>query len=206
MNYRPSSSSPNSRTNWSPPKRTSKIDPDDLREIKDEVRAARQAYREPGSGDPPRRTDGDHRIGVYFLSLEKALIDTLGQSWEAETHKVMLDSDTDTPNFDTHDFRNDVVTEVTGTNWAAGGVTLTGTEITMASGTLTFDATDVSVASTTITRAMASIFYTNVGVGGHRPADHAARLRHRGVDVGRHVRHPVERLRDAHPRPHPLML
>jgi hypothetical protein len=101
--------------------------------------------------------------GVYFLSFEKALIDTLGQSWEAETHKVMLDSDTDTPAFDTHDFRNDVATEVTGTNWSAGGVTLTGTELTVAAGILTFDAADVSVASTTISNAMASIFYTNVG-------------------------------------------
>jgi hypothetical protein len=101
--------------------------------------------------------------GVYFLSFEKALIDTLSQSWEAETHKVMLDSDTDTPAFDTHDFRNDVATEVTGTNWATGGVTLTGTELTVAAGIATFDAADVSVASTTITNAMASIFYTNVG-------------------------------------------
>jgi hypothetical protein len=101
--------------------------------------------------------------GVYGLSLEKALIDTLGESWEAEDNKVMLDSDTDTPNFDTHDFRNDVATEVTGTNWATGGVALTGTEITLAAGVLTFDATDVSVASTTISNAMASILYTNVG-------------------------------------------
>jgi hypothetical protein len=100
--------------------------------------------------------------GLYGLSLEKALIDTLGESWEAEDNKVMLDSDTDTPNFDTHDFRNDVATEVTGTNWASGGVALTGTEITLAAGVLTFDATDVSVASTTITNAMASILYTNV--------------------------------------------
>jgi hypothetical protein len=101
--------------------------------------------------------------GVYGLSLEKAFIDTLGQSWEAEDNNVMLDSDTDTPNFDTHDFRSDVATEVTGTNWASGGVALTGTEITLSSGTLTFDATDVSVASTSITSAMASILYTTVG-------------------------------------------
>jgi hypothetical protein len=101
--------------------------------------------------------------GVYGLSLEKMMIDTLGESLEAEDNKVMLDSDTDTPNFDTHDFRADVATEVTGTNWAAGGVALTGTEITLASGVLTFDATDVSVASTTISNAMASILYTNVG-------------------------------------------
>jgi hypothetical protein len=101
--------------------------------------------------------------GVYGLSLEKALIDTLGESWEAEDNKVMLDSDSDTPNFDTHDFRNDVATEVTGTNWAAGGVALTGTEITLSSGVLTFDATDTSVSTTTITNAMAAIYYTNVG-------------------------------------------
>lgn len=101
--------------------------------------------------------------GIYFLSLEKALIDTLGQSWEGETNKVLLDSDTDTPAFDTHDFRNDVATEVTGTNWATGGVALTGTEITVSSGILTYDATDVSVASTTITGAMATILYTPVG-------------------------------------------
>lgn len=101
--------------------------------------------------------------GLYGLSLEKALIDTLGETWEAEDNKVMLDSDTDTPNFDTHDFRADVATEVTGTNWAVGGVALVGTEITLATGTATFDATDVSVASTTITNAMASILYTNVG-------------------------------------------
>jgi hypothetical protein len=101
--------------------------------------------------------------GVYGLSLEKMMIDTLGESLEAEDNKVMLDSDTDTPNFDTHDFRADVATEVTGTNWATGGVALTGTEITLAAGVLTFDATDVSVASTTISNAMASILYTNVG-------------------------------------------
>ena len=102
--------------------------------------------------------------GVYGLSLEKALIDTLGESWEAEDNKVLLVSDSETPDFTADDFRNDVTAnEVTGTNWSAGGVALTGTEITLSSGVLTFDATDVSVASTTITSAMASVLYTNVG-------------------------------------------
>jgi hypothetical protein len=101
--------------------------------------------------------------GVYGLSLEKALIDTLGESWEAEDNKVLLVSDSEAPNFDTHDFRADITAEVTGTNWATGGVALTGTEITLSSGTLTFDATDVSVASTTISSAMGSVLYTNVG-------------------------------------------
>lgn len=102
--------------------------------------------------------------GVFGLSLEKALNDTLGKSWEAEDNKISLISDSATPNFDTMDFWNDLVAnEVTGTNWAAGGVALTGTEITLSSGVLTFDATDVSVASTTITGAMASVLRTNVG-------------------------------------------
>jgi hypothetical protein len=62
------------------------------------------------------------------------------------------------------DFYDDLnANEVTGTNWAAGGVTLVGTEITMTGDVLTFDATDVSVASTTITSAMCSVFKTNVG-------------------------------------------
>src|SRR3546814_6691410 len=84
--------------------------------------------------------------GGYGLSLEKALIDTLAESWEAEDNKVLLVNDTETPDFTADDFRNDVTAnEVTGTNWAAGGVALTGTEITLSGGVLTYDATDVSV-------------------------------------------------------------
>lgn len=102
--------------------------------------------------------------GVFGLSLEKALTDTLGKSWESETNKIALISDSATPNFDTHDFWADLeANEVTGTNWAAGGVALTTTEITLSSGVLTFDAADVSVASTTITSAMASVLKTDVG-------------------------------------------
>ena len=102
--------------------------------------------------------------GFYGLSLEKALINTLGQSYEAETNKGLLLSNVATPDFNLHDFRNDVTAnEVTGTNWAAGGVALTGTELTISGGTLTYDATDVSVATTTIDNARAYVLYTNVG-------------------------------------------
>jgi hypothetical protein len=101
--------------------------------------------------------------GLYGLSLEKMLIDTLGQSLEAETHKVLMVTDSETPNFDTHDFRADITAEVTGTGYTLGGNTLTTTEVTLASGLLTFDAADVSWASSTIANAMAAVFYTNVG-------------------------------------------
>jgi|SRR5215216_463470 len=97
--------------------------------------------------------------GMFGLTLEKFFIDTLGDSLEAEDNTIALISDAATPNFDTHDFWNDLnANEVTGTNWPALGVALTGTELTIASGVLTHDATDVSVASTTITSAMASVY------------------------------------------------
>jgi hypothetical protein len=102
--------------------------------------------------------------GYFGLTLEKQLIDTSGQSLEAETHKIALISDSATPNFDTMDFWDDLsANEVTGTNWAAGGVALTGTDITLSAGVATFDATDVSVVSTTLSNAMASVLKFTVG-------------------------------------------
>jgi hypothetical protein len=102
--------------------------------------------------------------GLFGLTLEKFFIDTAGESLEAEDNLLTLISDSATPNFDTMDFWNDLsANEVTGTNWAAGGVALTGTELTLSSGVLVFDATDISVASTTISNAMAAVLRTNVG-------------------------------------------
>jgi hypothetical protein len=101
--------------------------------------------------------------GLYGLTLEKMLIDTAGESLEAEDNKVLLVNDSYTPNFDTHDFRNDITNEVSGTGYTAGGAALTSTEVTLASGLLTFDAADLSWASSTITSAMAGVLYFNVG-------------------------------------------
>jgi hypothetical protein len=101
--------------------------------------------------------------GMYGLTLEKMFIDTAGQSMEAETHKGLLVTDSYTPNFDTHDFRNDITNEVTGTGYTAGGATITGTEITLSSGVLTWDFADPSWTSSTIANAMAHVSYFNVG-------------------------------------------
>jgi len=101
--------------------------------------------------------------GLYGLTLEKFLIGTLAESWEAEDNKVLLVTDTEAPDFTLHDFRNDILAEVAGTGYTAGGVALTATEITLAAGLLTFDAADVSWASSTITGAMAAVHYFNVG-------------------------------------------
>ncbi len=100
--------------------------------------------------------------GLYFLSFEKMLIDTLGESLEAEDNKVLMVTDSEVPNFDTHDFRADITAEVTGTGYTAGGTPITSTEITVSTGTLVFDGADVAWAASTIGSAMAAVGYTNV--------------------------------------------
>jgi hypothetical protein len=102
--------------------------------------------------------------GLYGLSLEKMLIDTLGISLESETLvKVLMCTDTEAPNFDTHDFRNDILAEVTGTGYTLGGNVITTTEVTLSGGVLTYDAADTAWAASTIANAMAAVGYTNVG-------------------------------------------
>lgn len=104
--------------------------------------------------------------GLYFPTLEKMFIDTAAQSLEAETHKALLALDAYTPDFDAHDFRNDVTNEATGTGYTSGGVTITGTEITGASpssGNMKWDFNDPQWTSSTIANAMALVVYFNVG-------------------------------------------
>jgi hypothetical protein len=101
--------------------------------------------------------------GFYCLSFEKALIDTLGESLEAEDNKILLVTDTYAPNFDTHDFRNDITNEVSGTGYSAGGAAFTSTELTISSGVVTWDFADPSWTTSTISNAMAGVTYTNVG-------------------------------------------
>src|SRR5688572_15614600 len=102
--------------------------------------------------------------GFYGLTLEKMFIDTAAQSMEAETHKGLLVTDSYTPNFDTHDFRDDVTNEIgSGGGYTTGGNTITTTQITLASGVLTWDFDDVQWTSSTIAAAMALITYFNVG-------------------------------------------
>lgn len=99
--------------------------------------------------------------GLYGLTLEKQLIDTVGLSLESETAvKVLMVTDSYTHDYTLHDFRDDLgANEVSGTGYTAGGNTLTTTEITLASGVLTYDAADVSWAGSTISNAMAGVGY-----------------------------------------------
>jgi hypothetical protein len=100
--------------------------------------------------------------GLYGLTIEKMFIDTAAQTLEAETHKELLVTDTEVPNFDTHDFRDDILAEVAGAGYTAGGVAFTATELTLATGTMTYDFADTVYTTVTISDAMAGVFYFNV--------------------------------------------
>src|SRR3990167_1418008 len=102
---------------------------------------------------------------LYGLTWEKVLLDTAGESLEAEDHLLSLVTDTYAPNFDTNDFHADLTNEITGGNYARDAVTTT--EVTLSSGTLTYDAADtvydnVGANNVTITDAMAAVLATNV--------------------------------------------
>lgn len=81
--------------------------------------------------------------------------------WNSDTIKLMLCSSSYTPNQDTHDYKDDVTNEVTGTNWAAGGVTLANCSLTYTGATnvLKLDADDVSVSTVTLTGAQVVVIY-----------------------------------------------
>lgn len=101
--------------------------------------------------------------GLYGLTLEKFLnVTSLPASGlESETAvKVLMVTDTETPDFNADAFRNAVTAnEVSGTGYSAGGVVITATELTIAGGVLTYDAADASWASSTIANAMAAVGY-----------------------------------------------
>lgn len=107
--------------------------------------------------------------GLYVATFVDVVDTTqLALDLDLETHKGALFNNSITPNF-TSDTAYGVApynaNEVTGTNWAAGGVALTGTTVAASSGTLVFDATDVSVASTTITNARCYQLYADALAG-----------------------------------------
>jgi hypothetical protein len=106
--------------------------------------------------------------GLYYTTIRDALTNAIALDLDLETHKGALFNNSITPNFDT-DTAYGVApynaNEVTGTNWAAGGVALTGTTLSVSAGTLVFDATDVSVASTTLTNARGYLLYADALAG-----------------------------------------
>ena len=103
--------------------------------------------------------------GLYGISLEKMMIDTLGETLEAEDNVIVLVTDSEAPAFDTHDFHADITAEISGGNYSSEA--LTSTELTVSSGTMKFDAADTVFDNggsndVTISSAMAAMFHTTV--------------------------------------------
>lgn len=110
--------------------------------------------------------------GLYGLTLQKFLnVSTLPTNGlDSETAvKVLMVTDSEAPNYDSHDFRNDILAEVTGTGYTLGGNVITSTALTLSSTVLTYDAADTSWAASTIANAMAAVGYFNVGTSATDP-------------------------------------
>jgi hypothetical protein len=99
----------------------------------------------------------------------KALINAFGGATEAETRnidwltdtmKVMLCTDSYTPNQDTHMFKSDITNEVSGTGYTAGGAQIANKSLSYdnQSNTIKFDGDDITWESSTISARYAVIY------------------------------------------------
>lgn len=110
-------------------------------------------------------------VSGLFVATFIDVFDTtqLALDLDLETHKIALFSNTITPNFSSdtaYGTGTYATNEVTGTNWASGGVALTTTTVTESpTGTLMWDAADVSVASTTLASARCGLIYADALAG-----------------------------------------
>jgi hypothetical protein len=108
--------------------------------------------------------------GLYYTTFADVLDTTqLALDLDLETHKVALFNNSITPSFSTDTAYGAApynANEVTGTNWASGGVALTGTTVSESpTGTLMWDATDISVSTVTVSNARGSLTYADALAG-----------------------------------------
>ena len=82
-----------------------------------------------------------------------------------DTFKIMLTTSTYTPVKDTHDFRDDVTNEVSGTGYTSGGATLAGVSVTYDAATdqVQISWTDPTWSGSTITARTAVIYKSRGG-------------------------------------------
>lgn len=85
--------------------------------------------------------------------------------FDTDTIKVMLVSSTYTPSVSGHATKADITNEVTGSNYTAGGATLSSVTLTESGGTTTLDAADVtwSMHASGFSNARYAIVYKDSG-------------------------------------------
>lgn len=91
--------------------------------------------------------------------------------FDTDTIKVMLTTSAYVPNTATHQFKSDVTSEVTGTNYVAGGTALAAKTVTLVGSVVTFDANDVTwlQSLTGFSNARFAVMYKDTGVAGTSP-------------------------------------
>jgi hypothetical protein len=94
--------------------------------------------------------------GLFFKSLCNKEIDL-----DTDTIKFMMTTSSYTPDQDTHQYKSSVTNEVTGTGWAAGGVTVGSVAVTYdtATNVLKIDAADISESGVTVANARYGVLY-----------------------------------------------
>lgn len=100
--------------------------------------------------------------------------------WNSDTIKCMLTTVTYVPNQDTHQYKNSVTNEVSGTNYTAAGTTITTPTILYTGGTnvFNFDADDALWTTATISGIRIAVVYDST------PATDATRPNLMYVDMG----------------------
>lgn len=106
---------------------------------------------------------------LYGRVIEKAFNKEI--DLDSDTIKVALVGSGYTPNQDTHQYFSDVTSEVTGTGYTAGGVTLANKTVVYNAATnqLVFDADDVVIPNSTITARYAVIYDASPASNATRP-------------------------------------
>lgn len=107
--------------------------------------------------------------GVYN-NFKELLMESGAIDFVNDTIKVALVTSTYTPDFDAHDFFDDITNEVTGTGYTAGGATLASKTVTQddTDNEGVFDAADVTWSSSTIT-ARGAVIYKSTGTASTSP-------------------------------------
>ena len=102
-------------------------------------------------------------LAYFYANALKNFVDR-SQNIDLDTNtiKVMLTTNTYTPNQDTHSDKADVTNEVSGTGYTAGGATLGTKSVSLSNNVLTFDAADTTWSSSTIT-ARRAVLYDDSG-------------------------------------------
>lgn len=104
--------------------------------------------------------------GLVFSAAFNKEID-----WGSDTPFCMLTTSAYTPDQDTHDYKNDVTNEVTGTGYTAGGAAIANPTVTYTGATniLMLDGDDVSWTTSTITARTAVVYDRTPATDATRP-------------------------------------